>query len=158
MSLQTNIENKIKTLVFVAKLFNQHSITWVLGASCMLYLRGIVDDFKDIDIIVCLEDMNKVKELLNQYTLSEFNRNELYKTKEFVEYRIHNVDIDIMANFTIVNDHKEYAFPLNKDTKRDYIVLNQTTIYLDTVSHWLKYYQLMDRVDKVHLIKDYLNQ
>lgn len=158
MRLQMSIDHKIETLVLVAKLFNQHSITWVLGASCMLYLRGIVDDFHDIDMIVCLEDMNKVKELLNQYMLSEFNCNELYKTKEFIEYRIQNVDIDIMADFTIVNNHKEYVFPLKKGTKRDHIVLNHSTIYLDTVSHWLKYYQLMGRVDKVKMIKNYLNQ
>lgn len=43
---------KLELLKEIASTFNQENITWNLGASCMLYLRGIVDTFDDLDIMV----------------------------------------------------------------------------------------------------------
>lgn len=144
---------KLDALIMVAKTLNHHHILWRLGASCMLYLRGYVDHFNDIDIMISLEDVKKVKSIFNAYPYQDKLPNELYKTKVFLEYQILGVDIDMMAGFAIQNQNKIYEFPLTEHEPCDELVLDDTVIYLSKVDTWLTYYQLMNREDKVNMIK-----
>jgi hypothetical protein len=151
------MKEKIEVLKKIADVLNKNNITWNLGASCMLYLRGIVDTFDDIDIMVKMDDINRVKELFKDYPLEEKYPNEQYKTEVFLEYKIENIDIDIMAGFNIVNNGKEHYFPLG-DNVGDCFELDGASLYLETVETWLKYYKLMNREDKVKIIEEYLNK
>ncbi|MFA6649519.1 MAG: hypothetical protein WCS48_05495, partial [Candidatus Izemoplasmatales bacterium] len=92
------MNNKIKALITIAKQFNKAKITWNLGASCMLYLRTIVNDFHDIDIMISEKDVEKVKEIMSKYSIvGQIKSHPHYKTKAFLEYNVDGVDIDIMA-------------------------------------------------------------
>jgi hypothetical protein len=62
-----------------------------------------------------------------------------------------------MAGLAIVNNTKEYYFPLAKDAQSDMVLIDHTEIYLDSIENWLYYYQLMNRLDKVKLILDSKN-
>ncbi len=151
------MRNKIDILIKIAKQLNSSKITWVLGSSMMLYLRGVVKSFNDIDIIVNEEDVLKTKEVLAELgELLPRDKNAHYATKEFLEYDIAGVEVDIMSGFTIISKDKEYYFPLEKSKNYQSIILDGETIYLDTIDHWLQYYQLMERTDKVEIIKSYL--
>ena len=150
------IDNKLEVLKKLSILFNKHSITWNIGASCMLYLRNIIDDFNDIDIMISLEDVSKVKELLKEFHLDEKQPTTKYRTKVFLEYIIDSIEIDIMAGFLIVKDEKEFYFPLQKESNMEQIYIDNCPIYLETVHNWLNYYRLMGRDDKVAIMENYL--
>ena len=107
------VNNKIKGLITIAKQFNEAKITWNLGASCMLYLRTIVNDFHDIDIMISENDIDKVKEIMSKYSIVEKREiHPKYKTKAFLEYNINGVDIDIMAGFIIISNGKSHYLRL----------------------------------------------
>jgi len=53
------MKNKIEVLLKIANLFNENAITWNVGASCMLYLRDVVEDFNDIDLMIHIDDVEK---------------------------------------------------------------------------------------------------
>ncbi len=150
-------DKKKEVLIKIAKQLNSSEITWVLGSSMMLYLRGVVQSFNDIDIIVNEEDVLKTKEVLDNLGKQlPRDRNAHYATKQFLEYEIAGVEVDIMSGFTIISKDKEYYFPLEKSKNYQSIILDGETIYLDTIDNWLQYYQLMERTEKVEIIHSYL--
>lgn len=57
--MNDSIKHKIEVLLNVSRCFEKENITWALGASSMLYLRGIVYTFNDIDIMADNEDIEK---------------------------------------------------------------------------------------------------
>ena len=94
---------KIAVLCLLADRFNQEDITWQLGGSCLLYLHQYVEEFTDLDIVIALEDANKVTSILQ--TLGEPMPKETSSTMHsayFAGYLVQGVMVDIMADVTIV--------------------------------------------------------
>lgn len=144
---------KLAVLEEIAAEFNEKGITWAVGASLLLYFKGIVADFNDIDIMIAEEDVGRVRGILAEYgTLKPENPNPLYKTHIFLEYLVDGVELDIMAGFEIVTADGEQFFPLKKEDIRDFVRVNETRIPLQSVEEWRKYYVLMGREEKVRLI------
>lgn len=155
----TNINHKINMLVRIAKSFNQNHIRWNLGASCMLYLREITNEFHDIDLLIHEDDVQKVKEIMSSYPLIKKVTSPLkYRTKVFLNYEVEGVDIDLMARFSIVDQEKIYEFPLLLEDINEYILVNNEKIYLSSLETWLHYYKLMHRYEKVQMIEDYIQK
>lgn len=151
-----DIPHKLKVLEKIAKEFNEKKIDWAVGASLLLYFKGISDVFNDIDIMVSEKDVDKVKKIL--LPLGEGKEripNEEYKTKWFLEYSIDGVEFDIMAGFIIVFEGKDYYFPIEETNTADFTFLNGTKIPLQSVSEWRNYYYLMERTKKVKMIDEY---
>ena len=59
-----------------------------------------------------------------------------------------------MAGFVIVKDNKEYYFPLQKKSIKDYISIDSVTIPLQSIEEWRTYYELMGRAEKVKMINE----
>lgn len=151
------IEEKLTILIKVAKELNANNITWAVGASLLLYFKGITKEFADIDIMVAENDAERVKEILLSFgELYPKDSNEQYKTKDFMEFSIEGIDFDVMAGFAIVNNDIEHYFPLHKKDIKDYIEIKGTTIPLQSIEEWLTFYKLMNRTEKVKIINDYL--
>lgn len=151
------IEEKLTILAKVAKEFNANNITWAVGASLLLYFKGITKEFADIDIMIAEEDVERVKEILLSFgELYSKEPNVQYKTKDFMEFNIEGVDFDVMAGFVIINNESEHYFPLHKKDIKDFIELQGTTIPLQTIEEWLTYYKLMNRTEKVKMINNYI--
>lgn len=45
-------EEKLQVLVQLAELFNEHEIQWAVGGSLLLYFKGLVSDFHDLDLMI----------------------------------------------------------------------------------------------------------
>lgn len=147
-------QDKLKVFTKIAKELNKQQITWAVGASLLLFFKGITNTFHDIDIMVSENDIEKVKKILSSFgTYSKPVPNKQYKTKYFLEYQIENVEFDIMAGFTIINNEIEYYFPLNKSEICDFIIINETKIPLQSLSQWKDFYSLMGRDEKVQMIE-----
>lgn len=41
--------------------FKKFNVGWALGCSMNLFLRGIIDDFHDLDLLVNIKDIDKIK-------------------------------------------------------------------------------------------------
>ena len=53
----TGIEDKISLLKRIAHRLNEAQVEWCLGASMMLYFKGIVSEFHDIDLMISVDVM-----------------------------------------------------------------------------------------------------
>lgn len=148
-----NVKNKLTLLSQIGEELNDKNITWAIGASLLLYFKGIVSEFQDIDLMVTEEEIDIVKEILLSFgKLQTPNPNADYKTKYFLEFQVDGVDIDVMAGFVIVNKDKEHHFPLKKEQIKDFTEINGVRIPLQSLEEWRTYYQLMGRDEKVNRI------
>jgi hypothetical protein len=151
--INEEIKTKLSVLVKIAHLLNSNNITYAIGASLLLYFKGKTDTFHDIDIMVIDSDANKVKELLKSIDRLEApNPNVKYKTKCFLEFNIDGVEVDIMSGFIIVKDGIDYDCSLKKEDIKDFINIDNELIPLDSLTRWRKFYELMDRPNKVKMI------
>lgn len=148
------IERKLNVLSKIANELNKQDITWAVGASLLLYIKGKINSFHDIDIMVSEEDAERVKEiLLDLGELQPPNPNTQYKTRYFWEMLIDGVDVDVMGGFSIINDNKEHYFPLKREDIVEHTVINLQRIPLQSLTDWKMYYQLMGRMEKVRMIE-----
>lgn len=149
------IEKKLTVLSRIAKELNQKNVTWAVGASVLLYFKGITREFHDIDIMVAEEDEETLKGvLLSLGNLQPPAPNTGYKTKCFLEFNVDGVDVDAMAGFIIFSKDKEYYFPLKKENIHDHTEVHGITVPLQSLEEWRNYYELMGRVEKVKMIDD----
>ena len=59
-------QEKLELLKRIAHRFNEARIEWALGASLMLFLKGIVSEFHDIDLMVSVQDAERAKAILSE--------------------------------------------------------------------------------------------
>ncbi|KPU42693.1 hypothetical protein OXPF_37470 [Oxobacter pfennigii] len=150
-------EKKLAALVKIAEILNQNGITWAVGASSLLYIKGITHDFHDIDIMISENDVEKVKALLSDYeTLQQRIPNAQYKSKAFLEYMIEGIEFDIIAGFTIVAEDVEHYFPLKKENIKEITFIDNMPIPLQSVEEWKTYYSLMGKIEKAQMIELHL--
>ena len=55
------VKEKLKLLEKMAYHFNKENVEWALGASMLLYIKGITTEFHDIDLMVSTDDAKKWK-------------------------------------------------------------------------------------------------
>ena len=148
-----DIQRKLSVLKKIAAEFNHARITWALGASMLLYFKGITDAFHDIDLMVTNEDADAARQILAR--LGQIQRpgpNEKYQTKLFLEFVIDGVDVDMMAGFAIVHCGRVYDCSLYPEQIKEVHLLDGVPIPLQSLGLWREYYQLMGRERKVEMI------
>lgn len=149
------IAHKLAVLEKTARALNEKSITWAVGASLLLYFKGMTDNFRDIDLMVDEKDMPAVKSIFAGLgTPRQPKPQARFKTAVFLQYVIDGVDFDVMAGLVIVADGKEHSFSLKEEDITDAAELRGTTIPLQSVAAWREYYSLMGRTERVKLIDE----
>ena len=149
----TETDTKIELLKKIAQRFNAANITWALGASMLLYFKGITPTFHDIDLMISNEDVESVRKILSEMgELQPPNPNPKYKTKAFMEFVINSMDVDVMAGFAILNNGKTYDCSLTKEQIVEWLALEDAKIPLQSPLLWRRYYELMGRKEKVDMI------
>lgn len=149
---------KLDVLSRIAAKLNAAKLTWAVGASLLLYFKGIADNFNDIDLMLAAEDAETAKNLLlGMGMLLPPKPNEKYKTPHFYEFVIDGVEVDVMGGFIIVKDGRDYDCSLTRDMIVERIAVNGQSIPLQAVSAWRRYYKLMGREQKVAMIDGAVN-
>lgn len=152
------IKDKLNVLKETAKLFDQNGILYGLGASCLLYFKGIVTDFHDLDFTIEEKDGEKVKKLLmSKGSFSQRERTPRYQTKVFLEFNIGGVDLDVMGGFVIVKDGKAYPCKFDQSSIAETVEVDGYPVKLMKLEDWQSYYSLMGRENKAQMIKEYLD-
>ena len=155
------MEDKQKKLEVLAKLaadLNESDILWAVGASTMLFLRRIVTDFHDIDLMVCEEDVDVAKEILLRHgKLLPTEKDSKYGSHHFLEFDVDGVEIDLIAGFVInTEDGKQHVCPLEVEEVDACVDVFEQAIALHSLQVWYKYYTWMGRTDRVKTIEEFL--
>ena len=155
------MQKKIELLQKIAHRFNEANVERALGASMLLYFKGIVSEVHDIDLMVSIRDAELVREILSEMgELHPANpiSDPMYRTKVFMEFTIASVEVDVMAGFAIVNEGKIYDCSLYKEQIVERMTLGTEIIPLQSPILWCKYYRLMGRSEKADLIEEIYGQ
>jgi len=145
-------DDKIAVLIKAAKKLNEVSITWAVGASLLLYLRGLTSEFHDIDIMVSKAQIEQVKEIfLTMEGLQDANLNGKFGMMEFV---VDDVEIDVMDGFFEAS--VGLYFVLGAGDIEDWVEIGGERIPLQSLEEWKLFYGIMGRPEKVKLIELYL--
>ena len=149
-------EDKIRLLKRIAHRLNEVQVEWCLGVSMMLYFKGIVSEFHDIDLMISVDDVEVVELILSEMgTLcpSDHEPNPMYQTKCFMEYVIDAIDVDVMSGFAIVREGEVYDCSLCTDQITDQLMLDGEVIPMQSPRLWCRYYRLMGRSAKADMIE-----
>ena len=152
----TGTQEKIELLLKIAHRLNEAGVEWALGASMLLYFKGITSGFHDIDLMVADRDAECVRTILSEMgerCSSDLTPNPMYRTKTFMEFLIYSVEVDVMAGFAIVKDGKVYNCALRKEQIVEKMPLGTETIPLKSPLLWCEYYRLMGRAEKAEMIE-----
>ena len=152
----TGTQEKLELLKKISRRFNESQIEWALGASLMLFLKGIVSEFHDIDLMISVQDVERAKAiLLEMGDLCPPNPepNPMYQTKVFMEFIIDSIDVDVMAGFAIVKEGKLFDCSLHADQIVEKMALGTEIVPLQSLLLWSKYYRLMERPEKAEMIE-----
>ena len=139
------IQKKIELLQKIAHRFNEANIEWALGASMLLYFKGIISEFHDIDLMVSVHDAEQVRTILSEM-------GELHAPASASDPM--SVDIDVMAGFSIVSEGKVYDCSLDKEQIVERMTLGTEIVPLQSLRLWCKYYRLMGRNKKADMIEN----
>lgn len=152
-------QEKIALLQKIAHRFNEAHVVWALGASMMLYLKGIAPAFHDIDLMISNEDVACVRRILSEMgALQPANPNLKYQTKTFLEFVIDGIDVDVMAGFSILNNGTLYDCSLQEQQIVERMQLGSERIPMQSPALWCEYYRLMGRPEKVQMIEKALKE
>lgn len=148
------IQKKMDVLQKIATEFNRDNLLWAIGASLLLYFKGVVREFNDIDIMVDEKDVERCKNiLLNMGTMGAANPDPRYKTRTFIEFTVDEVEIDVIAGFVIVENGVEHDCSLRADQITEYTIVGGERVPLQGLPLWRQYYEWMGRTSKVELIE-----
>ena len=151
------MEKKLKVLSALAAALNESDILWAVGASAMLFLRGIVQEFHDIDLLVCEEDIETAKEILLRHgTLLPTAPDDRFGSHHFLEFDVDGVEIDLIASFVVNSEDGQHVCPLLVEDVDGCADVLGEAVSLHALDVWKQYYQWMERTDRVQTIEQYL--
>lgn len=152
------IGQKIELLKKIALQFEKAHITWALGGSMMLYFKGIVPVFQDIDLMVADADAQTAQSILcSMGQMQPQTPNPKFRSKAFMEFVIDSVDVDVIAGFAIVSGDSVVDCSLQKEQIVERMPLGEACIPLQSPALWCRYYRLMDRTEKAQMIEQALS-
>lgn len=96
----------------LAKNFEQKNIRWAIVCSLNLYLRGIVDDFNDIDLLVEAEDAKKIKETMIEFgaDIVEVPEIDFCKSDIVMYFDLDKVRVEVISGFRILTFGTQYFY------------------------------------------------
>lgn len=154
-----NVNKKIHVLTQIGQAFNKHQIGWAVGGSLLLYLKGYVDAFNDLDIMVLEDDVLKAKEIIESWIQLETPpASEHFRSKYFFQCKLDGVDIDLVAGMKIVKDNQVHDCALRLEDIDETIMINEVKIPLHSIERWTYFYQLMDRHEKLDILKQVIKE
>lgn len=152
------IGQKIELLKKIALQFEKAHITWALGGSMMLYFKGIVPVFQDIDLMVADADAQTAQSILcSMGQMQQQTPSPKFRSKAFMEFVIDAVDVDVIAGFAIVSGDSVVDCSLQKEQIVERMPLGKACIPLQSPALWCRYYRLMDRTEKAQMIEQALS-
>lgn len=104
--------NRKQVLEKVCTAFNNAGIRYALSCSAALFLQGIVDEFNDFDILIYLEDKEKVENLFSSLggKLEVTIQKNAFTSPYYREAFLQGEHFDLVGNITVVTYNSEYCY------------------------------------------------
>ena len=134
------LKKKIEIIKLINSIFKKHNAIFSIGASCMLYFRGVVDYFGDLDLSVSKADYEKVKEELDRLAT-----NPNLKWGYIYNFKINGVDIDLVIKEESVLNCCDLEYNLDNDV-----------LHLESLDYWYKRYYELERFNRCKQIRSFL--
>lgn len=153
------MEDKLKMLAKISGRLNEAGVEFAIGSSMLLYLSGLVEEARDIDLFINGESAEKVAAILRD--LGEVRiklRQALYTSSSFYTLVCEATDVDIIADFGVVSGNRMGSIHISRESIEREIFLNGERVPLMYLEDWLELYRMMGRKDKVALLTEYFQQ
>lgn len=98
--------------------FQKRDILWAVGCSFSLFLRGIVDDFHDFDILVSNKDVEDAKDVMKNViraTLVAVGGNGFCNSDDYSHWQVNNCDVDLIAGFRVETFNHSLHVPVKEE-------------------------------------------
>lgn len=145
-----------KLISQIAQAFKTNHIHWAVGGSKLLAYYNITSQVNDLDLIVDIEDHQKVCDILSSIGKPlEIPENKEYLTERFSRFIIQGIEIDLMSEFRIkypsgIFEYKLLDHPLVKSDSTNHF------IPLCSLEQWYLVYLLLNgRQEKVVMMESY---
>lgn len=145
----------------IIKNFSERGINWAIGCSMDLFLRGVIDDFHDLDLIVDLGSIPKIRDIMNDIgaKLIDSGGNGYCESDMYLHYQIGRVDVDCISGFRVMTFGTSYYYEFNKDEIDD-IEIEDVSVPLISLEAMYVLYFMMEgwqprRQFKRKLIEEY---
>lgn len=142
-------ENFKTTLIKIAKVFKKNNIDWILIGTTTHDLQGMERQPNDIDIVVRLRELRKIRDLFSDYNPSKINQ--LRPGHSSIELKIKGVPVEI------IGQKEAHDFFTNKE---DYITtkeINGTIIPCRKLEKEVEFYKKLGREKRVKELQNFLN-
>ena len=160
----TDIEYNERKMAFyeLFDAFEKEKIHYGISCSFNLFIRGIVDEFHDFDLLVNSNDIPKVKMIMEQHgaKLIETGGNGYCESDVYMHFQFGRVDIDVISGFRLLTFGTSYLYSYNSE-ELDYMCIEGKKIPLISMEALYILYSMMEgwqarRRYKRILIEDYL--
>ena len=98
--------------------FEKRGILWAVGCSFSLFLRGIVDDFHDFDMLVANEHIEEAKEVMKNViraNLVAVGGNGFCNSDDYSHWQINNCDVDLISGFRVETFNHSLHVPIREE-------------------------------------------
>lgn len=143
----------------LAARFNASGLRWQVGASMLLYLKGVVERAGDLDLIVDERDYLACKEILAELGFEKaVSPHPMFRSAQFSTFEVEGVEIDLMAAYTVHFVGGMFTYPFEPQYAE--ILEDQgVSIYMAPLEFWLVTYRCMgDPKGRVPLIWAYFDR
>lgn len=137
-------------------------VRWGLACSTNLFIRGIVDEFHDLDLIVDIKSIPKVEEIMKEQgaILKETGGNGYCESDMYMHFQFGRVDVDVISGFRVVTFGTHFEYYFNPE-ELQFIELENKNIPLISMEALYLLYSMMEgwqarRRFKRVLIEEYL--
>lgn len=146
----------------IIEAFEKEKIRWGIACSMNLFLRGIVDDFHDLDLLVEYADIEKIKKVMNELgaILVGTGGNGFCESEVYLHYQLGRVDVDFIAGFRVITFGTQFLYRFNEN-ELDFITIEDKNIPMISMEALYLLYSMMEgwqpkRRYKRVLIEEYL--
>jgi hypothetical protein len=143
----------VSAIKIINQLLNENQISWALIGSTNMQLQGMNVNPRDLDIVIQLKDLEKIRSIFSSYTTSEIRKLEHLTDESAWEVKldISGVEVQIVGE----RDTGKYAGKLLAK-KLIHVTLEDIHIPCFTLDAAAQTYAETKREDKANLIKDFL--
>jgi hypothetical protein len=138
----------------VAERLKRNNIVWAIVGSTNLVLQGIPKEPHDLDIVVSLEDLKRIRDLFEEYAPSEITPLKTVTDEPAwdVKMKINAVDVQVLG------ERKEgtYVKPL-LNNKVLWVQMNEIKVPCLALTAEANAYEKTNRQQKAKEIRDFLN-
>lgn len=155
-------ESNLAVLAKAAHALNKAGVVWGVGASALLFLSELVEEYNDIDLIIAPESekaARKALEGLGAKAAPPAAPVPAYETASFTEYTLAGVDFDLLCGFAIRRKDGLYQYDFGRERVAEWVNVLGERAPLCPLEDWFVLYLLMPgRQKRATLIGRHLRQ